>query len=416
MLGTVLPDCDHVCIKISFSPGDGMRRGNFSTFMFSVSILFFSLNAFSVRATFVSYLSLSVLFIVRAPTMFLSQRYMLRACVYWVLMVSVSFALSAFDDFYMNYFVKFILIQTYVSLIFWMFMSGVLSMRSMERACQTLILVHAFFFISQLSYYLLTGTFVDFDRYVRESSSDALYATKALSDSLISIRALGLFSEPSFYAMTVLPAGVVLLLLKRRFTKFTALAFLTSLLSFSVAAIIVCTIILAIHFFYGRSGMRFKMAVLAAAILCTPPLYSVYDQRVNNSVDYDAVASRTQVFNELAERDITDQIFGNGLFWDERNNVGKTHMRGYEVRDSSFYVYLIFSTGAVGCILFWTTLLVFFREQHKRRYLYYMLPLLLFKFYVLYGMLWITLVMFAVLASQGLPTVGRSERSFVVSP
>jgi hypothetical protein len=396
-----------------------MRRGNFSTFIFSVSVLFFSLNEFSVRATFVAYLSLSILFIVRAPTMFLYQRYMLRACVYWVLMVSVSFILSAFDDFYMNYFIKFILIQTYVSIIFLMFISGVLSMRSMERACQTLILVHALFFVFQLGYYLLTGTFVDFDSYVRESSSEALYATKALSDSLISIRALGLFSEPSFYAMTVLPAGVVLLLLKRRFTVFTSLAFSTALLSFSVASMIVCAIILAVHFLYGRSGMRFKLIVLVAAILSAPTLYSVYDKRVNHSVDYDAVASRTQVFNELAERDITDKIFGNGLFWDERNNVGKTHMRGYEVRDSSFYVYLVFSTGVVGCTLFWTTLLAFFRERQKRRYLYYMLPLLLFKFHVLYGMLWITLVMFMVLAgrtNRELPMVGRAERSLMGLP
>jgi hypothetical protein len=331
---------------------------------------------------------------------------LLPALAYWSTILCLSFIQSAFGDFYLNYFIKFIFIQTYIALIFWMFRSKALTLGSLTRACESLIYIHAAFFIFQLAYYLLTGHFVDFDSYIREASSEALYETKALSDSLIPIRALGLFSEPSFYAMTVIPAGIVLLLAKRQLTFATCLAFFTALLSFSIAAIIVCAILCVVHLFAGRVSLRVKVAAIIVAILCTPPLYTVYDRRVNQSQDYDAVASRTLVFNELAVRDVVSGTFGNGLFWDERNNVGKTHLRGYEVRDSSFYIYMVFSAGAVGATVFFTALFMLFRGRERRRYLLYLLPILLFKYHFLHGMLWLTLLLFLIL-SREVPMVGR---------
>ena len=139
------------------------------------------------------------------------------------------------------------------------------------------------------------------------------------------------------------------------------------------------------------------------------PLYTVYDRRVNQSEDYNAVASRTLVFNEWAVRDSVSGMFGNGLFWDERNNVGKTHLRGYEVRDSSFYIYMIFSAGAVGATVFFGSLFALFKGRGRRRYLLYLLPILLFKYHFLHGMLWLTLLLFLVM-SREIPMEGHPGR------
>ncbi|KGD35836.1 putative membrane protein [Burkholderia pseudomallei] len=387
-----------------------MRRASVPTLLFAASACFFSLNAFSVRATFAAYALLALLALLRAPTLFARQQRLPAIVAYWLLSVSSAFLVSAFGDFYANFFVKFVLIQTYVALAFWLFASGVLAMRSLERTCETLIYVHATFFIVQLGCYLAFGHFIDFDSYIRESDSEALYATKALSDSLISIRALGLYSEPSFYAMTVVPAGAILLLAKRRMTAATIVAFATALLSFSIAAILICALLGGVHFLAGRTSIRIKLVIAAVALAIAPAMYGVYDKRVNQSADYDALGSRTLVLRELRERDALADVFGSGLFWDERNNVGKTHLRGYQVRDSSFYVYLLFATGVAGATAFVGALFMLFRRRGRRSLLPYLLPLLLFKFHALYGMLWLTLLMFVVVAGHAERLPERRER------
>ncbi|WP_186037246.1 hypothetical protein [Burkholderia gladioli] len=374
-----------------------------STLLFSASVVFFSLNAFSVRATFAAYFLLCTLAFLRAPTLMNHQRHLFPACAYWLASTSLAFILSAFGDFYVNFFIKFVLIQAYIALSYWMFAAGALTRSSLDTACRALIYIHAAFFTFQLVYYLATGSFIDFDSYVREADSEALYATKALSDSLISIRALGLYSEPSFYAMTVVPGAVLLLLSQRRITLAPIVGFATALLSFSVASMAVCAALCGLHMLAGRGRLRTRLAVLAVALACVPWLYSVYDQRVNQSVDYDSVGSRTLVLTELTERDAIANVFGGGLFWDERNNVGKTHLRGYQVRDSSFYIYLVFASGVLGCVVFFGTLLALFRRKGRRKYLLYLLPILLFKYHVLYGMLWLTILLFLVLAEQSEP-------------
>ncbi|KAB0643931.1 hypothetical protein [Burkholderia latens] len=381
-----------------------------STLLFSASVLFFSLNAFSVRATFAAYFLLCALAFLRAPTLMNRQRHLFPVCTYWVISTCLAFILSAFGDFYVNFFIKFVLIQTYIALSYWMFAGGVLTRESLDTACKTLIYVHAAFFTFQLVYYLGTGTFIDFDSYVREADSEALYATKALTDSLISIRALGLYSEPSFYAMTVVPSSVILLLSQRRITLAPVIGFATALLSFSVASMAVCAVLGALHLLSAHGRLRTRIAVVVVALACAPWLYTVYDQRVNQSVDYDALGSRTLVLTELTERDAVAGVFGGGLFWDERNNVGKTHLRGYQVRDSSFYIYLVFAAGAAGFVVFFGTLAMLFRRKGRRKYLLYLLPILLFKYHVLYGMLWLTILLFVVLADQDAPNRRTAAR------
>lgn len=92
-----------------------------STLLFSASVLFFSLNAFSVRATFAAYVLLCALAFLRAPTLMNRQRHLFPVCTYWLISTCLAFILSAFGDFYVNFFIKFVLIQTYIALSYWMF-------------------------------------------------------------------------------------------------------------------------------------------------------------------------------------------------------------------------------------------------------------------------------------------------------
>lgn len=385
-----------------------MRHRRVSSAIFSLSTLFFSLNAFSVRATAISYVLVCLLAFLNSPTLSRRTESLVRIATYWWLTVFFAFVVSAFGDFYINSYIKFLLMQMYICLIYWMFSSDVLNRVSMEWACQFLIYTHAAFFLFQLAYYLTTGHFIDFDNYVRETDAEALYATKALNDSLISIRALGLYSEPSFYAMTVVPCGTLLLLLKRRVTIPSVVAFGTALLSFSVAAMIIVAMICALYVIFGQVPNKIRLAAFVVALLSIPPLYHVYDLRVNQSVDYDAVASRTLVFNEIEKRDVLSNVFGNGLFWNEQNNVGKTHLRGFNVRDSSFYVYIVFAAGGFGALVFCGALLYMLWVKGRRQYIFYLFAILLFKYHVLYGMFWLTVLMFLVLSRQVIqPTVFR---------
>lgn len=73
------------------------------------------------------------------------------------------------------------------------------------------------------------------------------------------------------------------------------------------------------------------------------------------------------------------------------------------MRDSSFYIYLVFAAGVAGFVAVFGTLVLLFRRRGRRKYLLYLLPILLFKYHVLYGMLWLTILLFVVLANQDAP-------------
>jgi len=70
----------------------------------------------------------------------------------------------------------------------------------------------------------------------------------------------------------------------------------------------------------------------------------------------------------------------------------------------------VFAAGVAGFVVFFGTLAMLFRRKGRRKYLLYLLPILLFKYHVLYGMLWLTILLFVVLADQDAPyrrTVAR---------
>lgn len=305
---------------------------------------------------------------------------------------AIVWSISILHDFYLNFFIKFFFVQIYIAAVYICFKSAVVGCSELRKACQVLIFIHAAFFLFQVGYFLATGDFIDLNNYVREVESESLYMTKALEGRAIGIRGVGLFSEPSFYAMAVLPAAAVLLAIDRRITVPIIIALGTATLSLSIAAIFVVALLGTVFLVACKGSRWVKVAILAAALAASPFLFEFYNLRVTESVDYDAISSRQSVFEEFKQREWNADVFGAGFFWDETSRVGVTGLWGYHVRDSSFLVYLYFASGVLGCGLFATILARIFRGCFVE--LLFFLPLLLFKFHILFGLLWFTLASF----------------------
>jgi hypothetical protein len=289
------------------------------------------------------------------------------------------------NELYFNYYIKYILIVTYFFLlIFIIHINKALVIHSFV----IFIVLHMFFFYSQLSYFLIFDTFLDFNNIVREVPSESLYLTKALNESsLIPIRATGLYSEPSFYAMAILPVSYYLLLNKRKYFAFAG--FISAYLSLSIASIIISTICIAIYFFKEKGQLHLKGILIVIAIMISGYFYDFYDVRVSQNSDYDATESRSLIFQELSERGLWLNSIGAGLLLDENKPLGLLGLKGSNIRDSSFFVYLLFSVGWIGLILFFGLILFMFGRQS----IIFVLPLLLLKFHLVTGTFWMVLIL-----------------------
>lgn len=376
----------------------------------SLSIFCFSLSLFSIRATAACYLFL-ILALILNPRKLSTFKIKYKWIIGIAVINMVPLAISLRHGIHFNYYLKFLAMSIYSLTLVLVAHNRVITQKQIIDALRFFLFAHCSFFIIQLVTYQATGYFIDFNNYVREVSSETLYSTKSLEDLFIQIRATGLFSEPSFYSMTVLPIALLLSLHQRKLTIATSLGFITSVASLSIAAILTTSLALALTLLYTKST-RVLSALIVIGVLCAAPiLYKIYTLRVVESVDYDALASRQLIFAEFKERGLANNLIGSGFFWDESLPIGKTMMRGYNTRDSSFYVYLFFTSGAFGTILILSSI-VFFLRRHPR-YIAATAILFLFKYHAMTGILWLLLVLciiFSLLESQKTNPIQTSSK------
>uniref|UniRef100_UPI0023F16A11 hypothetical protein n=1 Tax=Thalassolituus oleivorans TaxID=187493 RepID=UPI0023F16A11 len=303
---------------------------------------------------------------------------------------------SVFDSIYLNYLVK-------ISVIFicMLVYSGLL-MR--EEAESTLVRVLFFYSIFHFSVFYLQfvlsnffGYYLDIDSMIREQATASLHETKALDMLWFKSRGGGVFSEPSFYAMAVSPAVLFYTVLKERIDAVSILGFGSVLLSFSIAAMGVLFVIYLLLFVQGVVSRKQLIVAILASSFLWPSLYQVYDLRVNQAVDYDPVESRSYIFDELSARSFGDSVFGVGFIWNDDDVPGDIMLTGAEIRDSSFYPYLLFCSGFFGFFVFFAFISIFFRKDF--RVLVFLLAIFLFKFHFVNATLWMALL-FAVLSQK----------------
>lgn len=359
--------------------------------LISISLIALSLSFFSVRATAICYLAFAAALTLTA----IQKKTKIKVPKRWVIAFlsinSLVILISIRHDLYLNYYIKFFAFTLYTLLFISGIRTKIISTQTMLFSCNALIATHAAFFLVQLSTYQLTGKFINFDSYIREAASEVLYQSRALDDLRISIRATGLFSEPSFYAMVVLPVSLLLILHQRKITAITALGVISVLASLSIAAIAISILSFALIAFTIKGNKIYYISIIFASILATPIFFEVYEKRIINSVDYDALYSRTLIFQEFQERGEINNLLGSGFFWDERYPVGATMLSGYHTRDSSFYINTFFTSGLLGTIALASLLIIIFRKNPK--YAVALAIILLFKIHVISGSLWLCLIL-----------------------
>jgi hypothetical protein len=358
-----------------------------NTFMLSLSCVAFSLSYFSIRS-----FALSLVLLI--GLVFINNLKLLKIDVYFGILIAAGFGfislISAFNGIYLNYFIKLLAMCCYCLLFVSAVRSSFFSDGQFRTSLNLFILIHVVFFVVQLTVYQASGVLLDFDSYVREGDSQVLAYTRALDHSIIRLRATGLFSEPSFYAMNVLPFSILNVVLLRKLTLVSAIGIATSALSLSVASLIICVALLPVLIIITKENWKrflILMFLIVIGILILPDIINFIRMRLVEGVDYDAITFRLKVIEEFKLRGLLPNLLGNGFLWDERERLGVTGMVGANVRDSGFYVYTFFTSGAFGLISFLLLISITLRKQPLL--LYTIACILLFKFHVINGTFWL---------------------------
>ncbi|GHB05435.1 hypothetical protein GCM10007159_29100 [Modicisalibacter luteus] len=309
--------------------------------------------------------------------------------------ISIAFLvllISSYNYIHLIYYVKFLGMIFYVYLFLILVNSKLLSKEDVLYAAKAFLYMHCTFFFTQLGIYLLTGNMINFDSYFREEDARLLANTLALQGQVIDVRATGIFSEPSFYSYTVYPVALVLSIYQGRYTLASILGIVTSVLTFSVAAFVIVGIGTIYTLFLFKKNHLAKIAIIIGVILFFPLGYTVFENRVINSVDYNAVESRMVIFEEFKQRGGIKNIFGSGFLWYEKQPIGDTGLRGYHTRDTSTFVYLFFAAGVLGTVLIILGIYLMFKQ--KIAYFNAFMVILLFKFSILSAAFWLALIFF----------------------
>ena len=251
---------------------------------FGLSIFLFTLNLFSLRATAASYI-LFFFLVLQNRTALTNLTIRTKHAYAFFLVNAFVLLISVRHDIYLNFYIKFVLMAFYIWGLLILWNAKLLRIETIIDGIKVSVVLHASFFIFQLIYFQISGVFIDFNNYVREVSAESLYMTRALSDSGISIRATGLYSEPSFYGMAVLPPVFVLMLYEKRLSLPAVLGFGTAIASLSIASIGVALLGLVIYLFKVKGQYGRKVVLFLVLAFYLPSLYIVYDKRVVESID-----------------------------------------------------------------------------------------------------------------------------------
>ncbi len=360
-----------------------------------LAVFFFSLSTFSYRAAALGYF---FLFLSIAP-FWKKTLVVKRRDIFYFLLINISvIACSLLQNIYWIYYVKFLGMMFFASTLYVMYTSNIIKISDIEFYCKALIIVNLTFFLIQLIAYQAFGHFIDFNNMVREQESTTLYASRALNGFILSIRATGLYSEPSFYSMSVFCPTMILMLLNKKINKYVLLGLFSCALSLSIASLAIVALAMIILFFRLKKNYLLKGAVIAVIVLSAPYLGDFYTKRITDDSDYDAISSRLLILKEFEARDFINDIVGSGFFWAEDEPIGKIGLKGYHTRDSSFYPYIYFSGGIFGLLL-----LFFFLSRLGLKnldILYGVIITLLFKFNILSSFFWIFIVFCKALATE----------------
>ncbi|MEY0429510.1 hypothetical protein AB7V88_06865 [Providencia rettgeri] len=361
-----------------------------NAFILSLSLFFFSFANFSIKASIISYLLL-ILFHFKYP--FKENKIATTLLLTSLLLLAyLTIGLITSEKIQLIYFLKFLLLFPYFFIFSNYVMIGRITLSYLDSIVKIYILLHATIFSVQLILYLVFGYYLDLNDLIREKDSNTAYLSKDMADMLIPIRATGMYSEPSFYAMAIFPA-LVYLYNRNIYLKYFLFGLATYLLSFSAAAFVVLFLWLTVQLFFQKGYLKSKITISVLLISAILVMGQFFITRAFESSDYDSVNSRMRIVNELNERSNLRNIFGSGYFLNELEGNGKTNITAAGIRDSGMHLSIFYSGGLIGFFLFLSLLLIFTKNI---KITILILISLLFKYGILLTSFWILLILLLV--------------------
>lgn len=356
--------------------------------LLGLSFFCFSLASFSYRAGILSYILLFIFMAINGVK--LKSDLTFWIC-FFVFNIIVLCSLLISKELYLLHYVKFQVLFNYAVILIFLIKSGSIS-KYLNGGINYFIFIHTTLFFCQLLWYLIFGDFIDFNNMFREKFANTAYMSKDLIDDLVPIRATGAFSEPSFYALTLSPAIAYIYYMKAPRGLWVYLGLLSIFLTFSVAAeLIMLTWLSYVSLFDKNVPKKIKTLIMAMVVIIGIVVSGFIYQRTFQSNDYNALATRVNILNEIYVRDWTSNMIGNGLFLDEFGVNGATEISSATIRDSGFLISTIYSCGFIGVLTLLFTILYVSKNAHITVGI---CILLLFKYSILSSAFWLFCALF----------------------
>lgn len=355
-------------------------------YLLPFSFVCFLLSSFSYRAAALAFISIGLVFLRCSINRDINYKINIRSAFFLLFIFIFTYLISLRFDVYYLYLIKMLAMIVYLWLVNILLSSKIVSKRDLLHYIKVALWINIIVFITQFGVFEVTGYFIDFNNYVREQFANTLRSSRALQFFIIGIRTSGFYSEPSFYAMSVFPASVMIALYEKKIGKTFIFCTLTSLLSLSIAAIAIVLLTLLVYIKEFRNSKIAMLLLLSLVIISIPYLYDFIIDRLFTHSDYDAVGSREVIFQEFHVRSPYNDIFGSGYFHNENKPIGELGLNGAKIRDSSFYVYTYFSSGVLGILFLFFSILFLLPKKLNVKYAFSVL--LLFKFGILTSALW----------------------------
>lgn len=230
------------------------------------------------------------------------------------------------------------------------------------KAVYYVLVIHVSVFFFQLILYNISGYY--FDPISLFTNYEQRY-TSAIYGDIGTIRATGLFIEPSTYSAYV-GALLVIYISKNRELNFLILSVILSFfLSFSTAAIVMSSLIVCFYI-WQMKGLTKKVVFLLFSLVFG--IYSLQYQfsRFESSgvLDSGTFSARIDYINLLINSKWDNIVFGSGFFDLDPvifNYIIKNETTA--INDSSLFVYIFIRTGLVGLILYLIFLAFVFRRD-----------------------------------------------------
>lgn len=368
-----------------------MKNDKLVTGLLGISLFAFSVASFS---RIMAAISLGAIIIVYAllttrKKIFLkfSRTTLIGVVLFNLYIVLTMVALSNYSHYavFMQFFVLyllFFLVLTY---------SDILSGAQLDKAIKIYLAISIVSVTTQLFSYLLFGHYIKFNEAIRDSAAHSAYSSKELVGFFMPIRVTGFFSEPSFYAMSVLP-GILYLALRNKTRSITFYSASTTVyLSLSVAAFIVMTLFLLTTLLASGGSKTRKIGTIIFVSVFTIAASGFIYERTFNSTTYNPIEYRMSILDEFKNRDGLYNIIGAGYFLDESGSTnGVTGLSAAGVRDSGVYASTLYSGGVIGLMLLmaWIMLL----SETKKQFVLIAVVMLM-KYSILSSAFWMIVIL-----------------------